>query len=164
MSKPVVAHKIPGRIRIQIPSKLSKPQNEALLRDLEASPVVSKVTLHGSSLIIEHSDETRELTALGQSLNRIFPDFADWSDSMDSTVAKIAADPWVNKLIPTAFLGLAIATGLKNGTVLAGESAFALGYVAFDLYWKFQQENVVRKIEKGLSGKDKSAIDKSVAN
>jgi hypothetical protein len=31
--------------------------------------------------------------------------------------------------------------------------------VAFDLYWKFQQENVIRKIEKGLSAKDKEKLD-----
>ena len=36
---------------------------------------------------------------------------------------------------------------------------FALGYVAFYLYWKFQQENVMRKVEKGLSAKNKAQLE-----
>ncbi len=47
---------------------------------------------------------------------------------------------------------------MRTGAVLAGEGPFALGYVAFALYWKFQQENVVRKIEKGMSEKQKKSM------
>ncbi|HEY9681570.1 MAG TPA: hypothetical protein V6C86_08310 [Oculatellaceae cyanobacterium] len=51
-------------------------------------------------------------------------------------------------------------TAVAEGAVLAGESAFALAYVAFDIYWKFQQENVIRKIETGLSQKQKDNVDR----
>lgn len=116
---------------------------------------MAKVTVRGSSIIIDHTHDNSSETALSGVLNETFPGFKDWSNDLDEHVAKVTADPWVNKLIPFAFLGLAVFKGINSGAVLAGESAFALGYVAFDLYWKFQQENVVRKIEKGLSQHEK---------
>jgi hypothetical protein len=119
------------------------------------------VTRRGYSVIVEHTDEKHTFTALGKALSNVFPDFERWSDSMDESIAKVVADPWVNKIIPAGFLGLAVYTGIRNGAVLAGESAFALAYVAFDLYWKFQQENVIHKIEEGLSQKDKAAMEEA---
>ena len=156
-----IAHKIPGRMRIQLPAKLTNVQTRALLTDLQSSPDVAKAVVRGSYLIVEHAENEKSFTALGQAMDKLFPDFERWSDECDSEIAKAVADPWVNKTIPLGFLGLAIFVGMRNGAVLAGESAFALGYVAFDLYWKFQQENVMRKIEKGLSDKDKASIDKA---
>jgi hypothetical protein len=154
-----VAHKIPGRIRLRLDSIPDPKQKQALIEDLKTSPGVAKVDLRGSSLIIEHVDDDDTSTALGKALNKVFPGFEPWSDSFDAKVAKFGADPWMNKLIPLAFLGVAAYTGITTGAVLAGESAFALGYVAFDLYWKFQQENVVRKIEQGLSQSEKSNVE-----
>jgi len=144
-----------------MPSKLDKIQLEALINDLKLSPDVSKVTVRGSSVIIEHSNDNKAVTTIGRTMDKIFPDFQRWSDEVDSEIAKFVADPWVNKLIPFGFLGVAIYTGIRNGAVLAGESAFALGYVAFDLYWKFQQENVMRKIERGISDRQRSELEQS---
>jgi hypothetical protein len=157
-TKPRIAHKIPGRIRIKLPSALGDPQIKALVQDLKLSPEVKKVSVSGLSLIIEHDDDEKTLTAAGEALSKIFPNFARWSDEVDTEIAKAVADPWVNKIVPLGLFGIAIFTGVQNGAILAGESAFALGYVAFDLYWKFQQENVIRKIEKGLSDKDKEKL------
>lgn len=42
---------------------------------------------------------------------------------------------------------------------MAGESAFAIVYIAFDLYWKFQQENVTRKIQQGMSKQQQGKIE-----
>jgi hypothetical protein len=161
MQKAKLAHRTPGRIRLKLDSQLKKEDAEALIRDLKVSPEISKVTYRGSSLIIEHADDTDTNTAVGKVLSSVFPGFEDWSNEVDETIAKVTADPWINKMVPLGFLGLAVYTGMRSGAVLAGESAFALGYVAFDLYWKFQQENVVRKIEKGLSEKQRDAVGQS---
>jgi hypothetical protein len=99
------------------------------------------------------------LTVVGSALNKVFPEFERWSDDVDAEIAKYVCDPWVNKSVPFAFLGLAFYRGIMDGAILAGESAFALAYIAFDVYWKFQQENVIRKIEKGLSQNQKSEIE-----
>jgi hypothetical protein len=157
-TKPRIAHQIPGRIRIKMPATLGDKQMKALVEDLKLSPEVKKVSVSGSSLIIEHNDDEKTLTAAGEALNKIFPNFARWSDEVDEEIAKAVADPWVNKMVPLGLFGIAIFTGVQNGAILAGESAFALGYVAFDLYWKFQQENVIRRIESGLSAKDKEKL------
>jgi hypothetical protein len=102
-------------------------------------------------------------TRLTKALDKIFPEFDRWSNNLDAQIAEATSDPWVNKFVPLGFLGLAVFTGISNGAVLAGESAFALGYVAFDLYWKFQQENVVRKIEQGLSKQQQKDMDETSA-
>jgi hypothetical protein len=123
------------------------------------SPDVRNVTLRGSSLIIEHNSNDRVLTNLGSYLSKRFPDFERWSDEVDSEIAKAVSDPWINKSVPFAFLGVAIYRALIDGAFLAGESAFALTYVAFDLYWKFQQENVIHKIETGLSRRERTEME-----
>jgi hypothetical protein len=156
-----IAHKIPGRMRVQLPAKFTATQVRALLTDLESSPDVEKAVVRGSYLIVEHADNQDTFTALGKAMSRVFPDFERWADECDANIAKAVADPWVNKSVPLGFLGLAIYVGMRNGALLAGESAFALGYVAFDLYWKFQQENVVKKIEAGLRDKQKADIQDS---
>jgi hypothetical protein len=158
MVRAQIAHRSPGRIRLRLMSSLDNAQTDALIKDLKVSPEVSKVTVRGSHLIIEHEQDD-VTTALGKTLSRLFPGFERASDQFDSQVAKTVADPWIMNLIPAGFLGLAVYTGLRNGAVLAGESAFALGYVAFDLYWKFQQENIMRKMEKGLSAKNRSELE-----
>ena len=159
--RPRVVHNIPGRVRIKLPQELGAQEEKSLLQDLKVSPEVSKVTLRGTSLIIEHNQNDFALTPVGSYLNKHFPDFEKWSNEFDSEVAKSVSDPWVNKGVPFAFLGLALFRALEEGAFLAGESAFALAYIAFDLYWKFQQENVIRKIEKGLSKSDQSKIETS---
>jgi hypothetical protein len=156
-----IAHRSPGRIRIKLPGELPQKHLQELLRDLQVSPEVRSATLRGSSLIIEHNETGETLTALDSQLSRMFPEFVDWSTLVDSEIAKAVADPWINKSLPLLFLGLAGYTAITEGAVLAGESAFALAYVAFDLYWKFQQENVIRKIETGLSQKQKEEIDRA---
>jgi hypothetical protein len=161
MVRAKIAHRSPGRIRLRLQDKLNKTQTDALIQDLKVSPEVSKVTVRGSYVIIEHCDDSDVITGFGQAMSRLFPDFERSSDQFDSQLAKAVGDPWLNKLIPAGFLGLAVYTGLANGAILAGESAFALGYVAFDLYWKFQQENVIRKMEQGLSQKNKVDLEKT---
>ncbi len=156
---PQIAHRIPGRIRIKLPKSLDDSQMKFLIQDLKMSPEVKKVSFNRSSLVIEHNDDEKTLTAAGEALDRVFPGFTRWSDGVDTEIAKAVADPWVNKILPLGFFGVAVYTGIQNGAILAGESAFALAYVAFDLYWKFQQENVIRKIEKGLSAKDKEKLE-----
>jgi hypothetical protein len=153
-----VAHKIPGRVRIKLPDNLSAEEEKTLIQDLKVSPDVSKVTVRGTSLIIEHAQDDVALTDVGSYLNKLFPEFEHWSDDFDAELAKSTADPWINKGVPLAFIGIAVYRGLKDGAFLAGESAFALAYIAFDIYWKFQQENVIRKIEKGLSKNDQSKL------
>jgi hypothetical protein len=101
------------------------------------------------------------LTNLGTYLSKKFPEFERWSDEVDSEIAKAVSDPWINKSVPLAFLGLALYRAVLDGAFLAGESAFALAYVAFDIYWKFQQENVIHKIETGLSRRDRSDLEAS---
>ena len=161
MARAKIAHRMPGRIRLKLDNQIKKEDSEALINDLKVSPDVSKVTLRGSSLIIEHAENEESSTAIGKTLNALFPGFETWSNDIDAKIAKVTADPWVNKMVPLGFLGLAVFTGVKNGALLAGESAFALAYVAFDLYWKFQQENVVRKIEQGLTEKEKKEMGES---
>lgn len=158
MAQAKVAHRTPGRIRLKLSGIASPKEIDQLIEDLKVSPEISKVTLRGSSLIIEHSTEDGPTTELGKQLNKLFPGFQHFSDDFDDQMSKTASDPWMNKMIPLGFLGLAVYTGISNGAVLAGESAFALGYVAFDLYWKFQQENVTRKIQKGLASKDTPSL------
>jgi hypothetical protein len=158
MRKAKVAHRTAGRIRLKLDKGVSKDSIDALIKDLKVSPEISRVTCRGTSLIIEHANNENTNTLIGKTLNTVFPGFEDWSNEVDETIAKVTSDPWVNKMVPFGFLGLAVFTGITNGAVLAGESAFALGYVAFDLYWKFQQENVVRKIEQGLSAQQKGKI------
>lgn len=159
--QPRIAHQVSGRIRIALPQGLQDRDAKTLINDLKLSPQVTKVTLRGSSLIIEHADDEKVLGHTEDVLRKLFPGFERWSDEFDAELAKYTANPWVNKTLPLGFLGLAIYTGLRNGAVLAGESAFALAYVAFDLYWKFQQENVIRKIETGLSQHDKDRLEQS---
>ena len=161
MPKAKIAHRSPGRVRLKLDARLTKEAAETLINDLKVSPDVSNVTLRGTSLIIEHSDDDHSGTAVGQALDKLFPNFDRWSNDLDAKIAEATSDPWVNKFVPLGFLGLAVFTGINNGAVLAGESAFALGYVAFDLYWKFQQENVVRKIEQGLSKQQQTKIDET---
>ena len=159
MVRAKVAHRTPGRLRLRLMDSLDKSQKDLLLQDLKVSPEVSKVTIRGHYLIIEHADDGDVTTAFGKAMNKLFPDFERAADEFDGQMAKAAADPWTNKLLPTGILGLAIYTGMRSGAILAGESAFALAYVAFDLYWKFQQENVIRKMERGLSAKNKSDLE-----
>src|SRR5579885_726735 len=154
---PRVAHRTLGRIRILLPESLSEEESDLLLKDLKLSPKVNKVTMRGSSLIVEHYDECEALTTIGRALNRMFPDFPGWSDEFDATFDKYAADPWVNKMVPLSFLSLALYRGVRDGAFLAGESAFALAYIAFDLYWKFQQENLMRKLKHGMSNQEVGA-------
>jgi hypothetical protein len=163
MPRAKIAHRSPGRIRLKLDTRLTKEAAETLINDLKVSPDVSNVTLRGTSLIIEHSDDDHSGTAIGRALDKLFPEFDRWSNNLDAQIAEATSDPWVNKFVPLGFLGLAVFTGISNGAVLAGESAFALGYVAFDLYWKFQQENVVRKIEQGLSKQQQKDMDETSA-
>jgi hypothetical protein len=149
--RPTVIHRIPGRLRIKLLSTLKEQDMQSLLRDLKVSPDVKKATLTRSSLVIEHNDNDQTMTEIGSRLSQIFPDFEPWSTHIDMEMGKYAADPWINKTIPAGLLSLALYRGIKEGAFLAGESAFALAYIAFDIYWKFQQENVIRKIEQGLS-------------
>lgn len=158
---PKIAHKVPGRIRIQLPDDMDRPDRDRLVADLKTSPEVSKVTLRGSSLIIEHDDGSGAVTFIGRTMHRVFPGFERWSNEVDVEMAKYASDPWINKTVPFGFLGLALYRGLRDGAFLAGESAFALAYIAFDIYWKFQQENVIRKIEQGLSKAEKAEFEGS---
>ncbi|HEY9757596.1 MAG TPA: hypothetical protein V6C97_20675 [Oculatellaceae cyanobacterium] len=155
-----IAHQIPGRMRLKLPRELSEKERSELLQDLKLSPEVRAATIRGTFLIIEHHESGEALSALGERLNRLFPDFIHWSNVVDSEIAKAVADPWINKTLPLFFLGLAGYTAIAEGAVLAGESAFALAYVAFDIYWKFQQENVIRKIETGLSQKQKEELER----
>jgi len=157
--RPTVVHSIPGRIRFSLPKELNQKETKTLLQDLKSSPEITKATLRGKFLIIEHSGDGESMTSMGAHLNKLFPEFERWSDELDAELAKAVADPWVNKTIPMAILGLALYRCLRDGALLAGESAFALAYVAFDLYWKFQQENVIRKIESGLSQREREQLD-----
>ncbi|HEY9773504.1 MAG TPA: hypothetical protein V6C81_06815 [Planktothrix sp.] len=154
-----VAHKVPGRIRIRMTEALSDAEAKGLVQDLKVSPEVKKVTIRGTSLIIEHIDDHQAVTKLGSHLSKQFPEFERWSDEVDAEIAKAVGDPWVNKSIPFFFLGFAAFKALTEGALFAGESAFALAYVGFDIYWKFQQENVVRKIEMGLSKSDREKVE-----
>jgi hypothetical protein len=154
-----VAHRVPGRIRIKLPQALTEGESRDLVQDLKASPEVKKVTVRGTSVIIEHVDDHQAMTALGSQLSKRFPEFERWSDEVDAEIAKAVADPWINKSIPIFFFGLAAFTAITEGTFLAGESAFALAYIGFDIYWKFQQENVIRKIEMVLSKPERDKLD-----
>jgi hypothetical protein len=143
-------------MRIKLPHDLSEDDRRALMQDLRASVEINKVEYRNGSLIIEHSDEDRTLTLVGEQLSRFFPGFQRLSDEFDARMAKAAADPWINKSLPLGFVGLAVYTAIRDGAILAGESAFALAYIAFDIYWKFQQEKVIRKIEQGMSRSQKA--------
>lgn len=155
---PKVVHRTSNRVRVQLPKRLSKEQTDALVHDLKTSPEVRKVTLRGSSLIIEHSEGEDTMTFAGDALTKIFPNFERWSDEFDASIAKHAADPGINKTLPFVFLGLAAFRLVRDGALLAGESSFALAYIAFDLYWKFQQENVMHKIEQGMSQRQQEQL------
>jgi hypothetical protein len=143
-------------MRIKLPHDLSEDDRRALMQDLRASVEINKVEYRNGSLIIEHSDEDRTLTLVGEQLSRFFPGFQRLSDEFDARMAKAAADPWINKSLSLGFVGLAVYTAIRDGAILAGESAFALAYIAFDIYWKFQQEKVIRKIEQGMSRSQKA--------
>lgn len=158
---PRIAHRIPNRMRIKLPQALKPDDAKALLQDLQVSPHISKATLNGTSLIIEHSDDEETVIHSGNVLSKMFPGLERWSNTFDAEVSKIVADPWVNKTIPLGFIGLAVYAFIRDGALMAGESAFAMGYIAFDVYWKFQQENVIRKIEKGMSKQAQANLEES---
>lgn len=151
-----IAHKMPGRIRIQLDRIPTSDEKRELTTDLMLSPEVSKVRINGRSLVIEH-DENRS----GSFLQAVFPGLQSLSDKVDEAVAKGTEMPEVNKLLPLGFLALAVFKGFRDSAFFAGESSFALAYIAFDLYWKFQQENVTRKIHEGMTKSEQQKLEKA---
>lgn len=142
-----VAHVVSGRLRLQLMEPLSEEDRNALITDLRSSPEIKEVKVRGKSIIIEHSSSNEHPWSI---LERYFPRVTRVSDEIDAAIAKLTETPEVNKLIPLSFLAFGVVRALSSGTLMAGESAFAIIYISFDLYWKFQQENIIRKIHQGL--------------
>lgn len=151
-----VAHQLPGRIRLELSKSLTQDELKEIIQDLKLSPEVSDVRINGRHLIIEHDSNKS-----GSLLQKIFPGLEPLSNSIDEAVAKATEMPEVNKLIPAGFLGLALFKAFRDGAFFAGESAFAMAYIAFDLYWKFQQENVTGKIHEGMTKGQQENLSKA---
>ncbi|PWT96160.1 MAG: hypothetical protein C5B53_10160 [Candidatus Melainabacteria bacterium] len=128
---------------------------KTLITDLKLSPEIKSVRRSRRSLIIEHNNDqvTHDI------LEKIFPNLRTWSDRFDAGAAKLAELPSVNKGLPFALLAMAAFAGWRDKAFLAGESAFALIYLAFDLYWKLQQENLMIKIQNGLSTREREQLE-----
>jgi len=149
---------MPGRIRLKLAQPLAPAERKEVEADLKLSPQVKTVRLTGKSLVIEHVGADEHPWSL---LERWFPDVVRMSDAVDMSVARLTETPEVNKLLPLGVLAFAIYKGIRDGALMAGESSFAIMYIAFDLYWKFQQENVTRKIQKGLTQQQLGQISKA---
>ena len=162
-SRPRLAHQMPGRLRFVLPRHCEPDELKAVIADIKSSPHVQKVVVRCRSLTIEHTAEASGRKDIGSVLNRVFPGYDQLSDDLDEKAAKKAADPTLNKLVPLCFLGLAGWKILRDGAFIAGESAFAIAYLAFDVYWKLQQENLIKKLEKGMSQGDMQVMASQAA-
>ncbi len=150
-SQPEVAHNSPRRLRLRLPRNFDKEKVGSLIEDLQSSVHIDRAVAHGRSIIIEHNGQSGAKKHIGSTLNRFFPGFDRLSDELDENVAKVAAAPTFNKVVPIGFLALATWKFFRDGAFIASESSFAIAYLAFDVYWKFQQENVIKKLERGMS-------------